>query len=67
VALTRFGQEGPGERYASWTRRLILFHDRRHPRDLSPGDVGRFLENLAQTEKDPLDCLEEAHGALTFL
>ena len=67
VARTRFGQEGPGERYASWTRGLILFHDKRHPRDLSPGDVGRFLEHVAHTEKDAVNALEEAHTALTFL
>jgi integron integrase len=67
VARTRFGQDGPGERYAHWTRRLVLFHAKRHPRDLSPGDVGRFLEQVAQTEKDALDRLEEAHTALTFL
>jgi integron integrase len=67
VAQTCFGQEGPGERYAHWTRRLVLFHNKRHPRDLHPGDVRRFLEHVAQTEKDPLPCLEEAHAALTFL
>jgi integron integrase len=67
VARARFGQDGPGERCAHWTRRLVLFHDKRHPRDLSPGDVGRFLEHVAQTEKDALPCLEEAHTALTFL
>ncbi len=67
VALARFGQDGPGERCAHWTRLLILFHGKRHPRDLSPGDVGRFLEHLAHTEKDPLNCLEQAHTALTFL
>jgi hypothetical protein len=67
AALTRFGQTGPGERYAFWTRRLVLFHDRRHPRDLDAGAVGRFLEHVAQTERDPLACLEEAHTALTFL
>jgi integron integrase len=44
-----------------------LFHNKRHPRDLAPGDVRRFLEHVAQTEKDPLACLEEAHAALTFL
>jgi len=26
VARTRFGQEGPGERFAHWTYRLVLFH-----------------------------------------
>jgi hypothetical protein len=31
------------------------------------GDVGRFLQHVAQTEKDPLARLEEAHTALTFL
>jgi hypothetical protein len=49
VARTRFGQDGPGERCASWTRRLVLFHAKRHPRELSPGDIGRFLEHVAQT------------------
>ena len=67
VALSRFGQDGPAQRYADWTRRLILFHDKRHPRELSPGDVGRFLEHVAHTEKDALNCLEQAHTALTFL
>jgi hypothetical protein len=55
VARARFGQDGPGQRYAHWTRRLVLFHGKRHPRDLSPGDVGRFLEHVAQTEKDALN------------
>jgi integron integrase len=67
VALTRFGQDGPAQRFADWIRRLILFHDKRHPRELTPGDVGRFLEHVAHTEKDALNCLEQAHTALTFL
>jgi hypothetical protein len=67
LAFSRYGQEGPGERHADWTRRFVLFHGKSHPRDLSPGDVGRFLEPVAQTEKDPLACLEQAHAALTFL
>ncbi len=67
VAGQRFGQDGPGERCAHWTLRLVLFHDKRHPRDLTPGDVGRFLEHVAHTEKDPLARLDEAHAAFTFL
>jgi hypothetical protein len=66
-ARTHFGQDGPAERYVNWTRRLVLFHDKRHPRDLSPGNVARFLEHLAQTEKDPLTSVEQAHAAVTFL
>jgi hypothetical protein len=30
-------------------------------------EVGHFLEHLAQSEKDPLRCLEQAHESLTFL
>ncbi len=67
VAHARFGQSGPGDRCADWTRRLVLFYNKRHPCELSPGDVGRFLEHVAQTEKDPLARLEEAHTSLTFL
>jgi len=67
IAFQRFGQPGPGERHAHWAHRFILFHDKRHPRDLLPADVGRFLEHVAHTEKDPLPCLEQAHTALTFL
>jgi integron integrase len=45
----------------------VLFHGKRHPRDLSAGDVLRFLEHVAQTEPDALNRLDEAHTALTFL
>ena len=66
-AYRHFGQDGPAQRHVHWTRRLIVFHSIRHLKDLSPGDVGRFLEHVAQTEKDPLNCLEQAHAALTYL
>jgi imidazolonepropionase-like amidohydrolase len=66
-ARDRLGQDGPAERYAHWTRSFVLFHNKRHPRELQPGDVFRFLDHVAHTEKDPLNALEEAHTALTFL
>jgi integron integrase len=68
LARDRFGQDGPADLIAGWARRLILFHNQRHPRDLQPGEVGQFLEHVARTEKrDPLTVLEQAHHALTFL
>ena len=67
AALARFGRPEPGCRYVEWSRRFILFHGKRHPRDMGRAEVGRFLEHVAQTEKDPLGCLEAAHEALTFL
>ncbi len=33
--------------YVSWVRRFILFHRKRHPRDLGGPDVAEFLSSLA--------------------
>lgn len=66
-ALDHFGRPEPGERYACWATRYIRFHGKRHPHELRAGDVGRFLEHVARTEKDPVTALEPAHEALTFL
>jgi integron integrase len=67
AALGRFGRPEPGKRYVEWVRRFILFHGKRHPRELGAGEAGQFLEHVAQSEKDPLRCLEQAREALTFL
>jgi hypothetical protein len=40
----------PGVRFADWVRRYILFHNRRHPRELGADSVRSFLEHVAQTE-----------------
>jgi len=37
--------------YVHWTTRFIMFHGKRHPRDLTNGKVGRFLGHVAQTHK----------------
>jgi integrase len=36
------------------------------PRELVPGDVGRFLEHVARPEQDALNSLEQAHLAGKF-
>ncbi len=33
--------------YVDWVRRYILFHAKRHPRDLGPSDVETCLTHLA--------------------
>lgn len=59
LALTRFGGLEPGERHVVWARRYILYHGKRHPRELGNGKIGQFLEFLAQSEKDSLRALEQ--------
>lgn len=33
--------------YVHWIRRFILFHGKRHPRDLRETDIAAFLSDLA--------------------
>jgi hypothetical protein len=53
--------------FADWSRRFILFHGKRHPRELGIAEVGQFLQSIAVTEKDPLRALAASRDALTFL
>ncbi len=67
AALTQFGRPEPGERYARWATRFILFHHKRHPRDLGADEVQHFLEHVGKTEERPVDALFAAREALAFL
>jgi hypothetical protein len=62
-ALKHFGRVEPAERHVEWARRYILFHDKRHPRDLNTEAAMAFLQHVALAEKDPLPCLEQAREA----
>ena len=60
-----FPLEETAQRYADWTRQYILFHDKRHPRELRVAEVDRFLAHLANVE-EPGNRLEDARSALAF-
>jgi integron integrase len=53
--------------YVGWIRRFILYHDRRHPRDLGEADVRRFLSDLVVREGVAASTQNQALAALTFL
>jgi integron integrase len=53
--------------FLTWVRHYILFHGKRHPRELGLADVGRFLTHIAQTDKNPLATLDAARAAVEFL
>jgi integron integrase len=67
AAVAHYGRPEPAERCVHWALRYILFHNKRHPRDLGPADVVCFLQHVARTEKNAVDLLFVAHEALTFL
>src|SRR5207244_840129 len=53
--------------FVAWNCRYILFHSKRHPRELSVPQIGQFLQHVVTTEKDPLPALDAARAALDFL
>jgi integron integrase len=53
--------------YDGWIRRLIRFHRGRHPRDLGPEEIGRFLTDLAVRRGVSASTQNQALSAILFL
>lgn len=53
--------------YVFWVRRFIRFHELRHPRDLGPAEVERFLSHLATVDRCSASTHKQALSALLFL
>ena len=54
------------EAYASWIRRFIVFHGKRHPRELGVNEVSAFVSNLA-TRGVSASTQNQALSAVLFL
>jgi integron integrase len=55
------------ECYLNWIRRFILFHDKRHPRDMGKIEVELFLTHLAAQRDVSISTQRQAMNALLFL
>lgn len=53
--------------YAEWIRRYILFHGRRHPRDLDSEGVKAFVSDLTVRQRISASTQRQAIAALQFL
>lgn len=53
--------------YCDWIRRFILFHGKRHPRDLGKSEVESFLSHLAVRRNVAPSTQNQALAALLFL
>src|SRR5438046_4352840 len=53
--------------YTNWIRRFILFHDKRHPRDMAEAEVTEFLTHLAREGRVAGSTQNQALSALLFL
>jgi integron integrase len=55
------------EAYVDWIRRFILFHHKRHPREMGAAEVEAFLTHLAVDGKVAASTQNQALAALLFL
>lgn len=55
------------ETYVDWARRFILFHGKRHPKDMGAEQVTAFLTHLAAERKVSASTQNQAKSALLFL
>jgi len=53
--------------YVEWIRRFVLYHKRRHPRDMGAEEVRAFLGHLASDLKVAASTHQQALSALLFL
>jgi hypothetical protein len=66
-ALERGYGEDVANSHVDWCRRFILFHRKRHPREMGVGEVGQFLAHVAKVESEPLCAIAASRAALEFL
>jgi site-specific recombinase XerD len=50
-----------------WIKRFILYHDKRHPRDMAEEEVTKFLTHLARDRHVAASTQNQALSALLFL
>jgi len=55
------------EAYVGWIKRFVLFHDKRHPRELGLPEVDAFLTDLAVHQGVAASTQNQALSALLFL
>ena len=53
--------------YSGWVRSFILFHGKRHPKDMGASEVGAFLTDLAVRKKVSASTQNQALSSILFL
>ena len=53
--------------YISWIKRFILFHDKKHPKDMGRNEIRAFISHLSQEKKVSPTIHNQALDALVFL
>ena len=55
------------EAYVDWVRRFVLFHNKRHPAEMTEPEVNQFLAHVAHSEHVSASDHAQATAAVRFL
>ena len=55
------------EAYIGWMVRFIVFHNKRHPKDMGPSEIEAFLTHLASEANVAASTQNQAFDAILFL
>jgi site-specific recombinase XerD len=55
------------EAYVTWIKRYILFHNKRHPKEMASAEIAAFLTHLAVDQQVAASTQNQALSALLFL
>ncbi|MDQ5859221.1 MAG: integron integrase, partial [Acidobacteriota bacterium] len=55
------------EAYVGWVRRFVLFHGKRHPREMGEPEINLFLSDLAVRQRVGASTQNQALAAILFL
>jgi hypothetical protein len=53
--------------YCEWVTRYVMFHGKRHPKEMGPAEINRFLTHLACDRNVAAGTQNQALSALVFL
>jgi len=53
--------------YVQWIRRFILFHNKRHPKDMGEIEISQYISYLATYRKVASSTQNQALNAIVFL
>ena len=53
--------------YISWVRQFILYHNKRHPRDMGPAEINEFISDLVNRRTVAASTQNQAISAIMFL
>jgi integron integrase len=66
IALKHYSPS-TGQTYAHWIKRFILFHHKKHPKEMGAPEIEQFLTDLATRENVAASTQNQALSALLFL